>query len=70
MSEFLRGSPRVVAHIAAGRGLVEAAAKLRIAMPTVRTHLQRIFSKTGTGNQAELVRLVVKSSLPLRPAGA
>jgi len=50
--------------------LVEAAAKLRIAMPTVRTHLQRIFSKTGTGNQAELVRLVVKSSLPLWPAGA
>jgi DNA-binding CsgD family transcriptional regulator len=61
---------RVVAHIAAGRGLVEAAAQLRIAMPTVRTHLQHIFSKTGTGNQAELVRLVVKSSLPLWPAGA
>jgi DNA-binding CsgD family transcriptional regulator len=56
---------RVVGHFAAGRGLVEVAAQLRIAMPTLRTHLQHIFAKTGTGTQTELVRLVVKSSLPL-----
>ena len=56
---------RLVGHIIAGRGLVEAAERLSIAMPTARTHLQHIFSKTGTGNQTELVRLAVKSSLPL-----
>jgi len=58
----------VVAHVVAGRGLVEVAAQLRIAMPTVRTHLQHVFAKTGTGSQAELVGLVAKSSVPLWPA--
>ena len=61
---------RVVGRILAGRGLIEAAARLRIAMPTARTHLQHIFAKTGTSTQTELVRLVVKSSLPLWPTGA
>jgi DNA-binding CsgD family transcriptional regulator len=59
---------RLVAHIVAGRGLVEVAARLRIAMPTVRAHLQHIFAKTRTRNQVELVRLVAKSSVPLWPA--
>jgi DNA-binding CsgD family transcriptional regulator len=59
---------RLVAHMIAGRGLVEVAAQLRVAMPTVRTHLQHIFAKTGTSNQSELVRLVVKSCVPLWPA--
>ena len=44
-------------------GLLEAAAKLGVAEATARTHLQRIFSKTDTRNQAELVRLVMRSSL-------
>ena len=45
-------------------GLVEAAASLGVAVTTARTHLQGIFSKTDTENQAQLVRLVMRSSLP------
>jgi DNA-binding CsgD family transcriptional regulator len=44
-------------------GLLEAADKLGVAEATARTHLQHIFSKTDTRNQAELVRLVMRSSL-------
>ena len=44
-------------------GLVESATNLGIAETTARTHLQRIFSKTNTRNQAELVRLIMTSSL-------
>jgi DNA-binding CsgD family transcriptional regulator len=45
-------------------GLLESADKLGITEATARTHLQHIFSKTDTRNQAELVRLVMRSSLP------
>lgn len=54
---------RVLREIMRCRGLVEAAGKLGIALPTARTHLQRIFSKTNTSNQAELVRLAMAMSL-------
>nr|WP_324683339.1 LuxR C-terminal-related transcriptional regulator [Mycobacterium sp. 94-17] len=30
-----------------------------VSITTVRTHIQRIFRKTGTHRQAELVRLLV-----------
>jgi DNA-binding CsgD family transcriptional regulator len=46
-------------------GLVRAAKALRIAVPTARTHLQHIFLKTSTNNQAELIQLVMRSSLHL-----
>jgi DNA-binding CsgD family transcriptional regulator len=44
-------------------GLLESADNLGITEATARTHLQHIFSKTDTRNQAELVRLVMRSSL-------
>lgn len=56
---------RVLREIIACEGLVHAAEKLRIAVPTARTHLQHIFLKTSTNNQAELVQLVMRSSLQL-----
>lgn len=51
---------RVFEHIAAGLTVDEAADRLGIAASTVRTHLIRIFSKTETGRQAELVSLAAE----------
>lgn len=57
---------RVLREILLCVGLVDAAENLGIAVPTARTHLQHIFSKTGTTSQAELVQLVMRSSLQLK----
>ena len=46
-------------QLAAGRSLEEAAQALGVRLPTVRTQLARIFAKTGTRRQAELIRLLV-----------
>jgi DNA-binding CsgD family transcriptional regulator len=45
-------------------GVPEAAEELGIARSTVKTHLLRVFAKTGTGRQAELVKLVAGLSNP------
>lgn len=59
---------RVLAEIAAGRNRAEAAKALSIADSTAKTHLERVFWKTGTSNQLELVRLVSNLSAPvMRP---
>jgi DNA-binding CsgD family transcriptional regulator len=45
---------------------VESAAELLgVSRSTARTHLKRIFSKTGVGRQTELIRLVINSTAPL-----
>jgi DNA-binding CsgD family transcriptional regulator len=54
---------RLLHEIVRGSGVVEAAAKLGIAVPTARTQLQHVFQKTNTASQAELVRLVMLSPL-------
>jgi DNA-binding CsgD family transcriptional regulator/PAS domain-containing protein len=54
---------RVLREIISCEGLVQAARKLRIAVPTAKTHLQHIFSKTSTSSQVELVQLLMRSSL-------
>lgn len=41
---------------------------LGIGEPTVRTHLQHIFSKTDTARQADVVRLLQNSTPPVRAA--
>jgi len=46
-------------------GVPDAAEELGIARSTVKTHLLRIFAKTGTRRQAELVKLVAGFSNPL-----
>jgi DNA-binding CsgD family transcriptional regulator/PAS domain-containing protein len=56
----------VTIEVLRGEGLAAVAANLGIAIPTVRTHLQRIFEKTRTRRQAELVRMVAQSNAPLR----
>ena len=49
---------RVLLALAQGLGAMEAADMLGISEPTVRTHLQRIFSKTGTSRQTDLLQPV------------
>jgi DNA-binding CsgD family transcriptional regulator len=61
---------RTVERIIAGDTLAEAAAKLGIAVTTVRTHLAHIFEKTGTSRQAELIRLAAKFAPPIVAPGA
>ena len=46
-------------QLAGGRSLEEAAQALAVRTPTARTQLSRIFAKTGTRRQAELMRLLV-----------
>jgi DNA-binding CsgD family transcriptional regulator/PAS domain-containing protein len=60
------GELRVLLALAQGLGAKEAAEMLGIGEPTVRTHLQRIFSKTETARQADLVRLLQNSTPPIR----
>ena len=43
-----------------GHGLQAVANELRVTLSTVRVYLQRVFEKTGTHRQAELVRLLIE----------
>jgi DNA-binding CsgD family transcriptional regulator len=52
----------VVLALTAGRSPQEVADGLGIALSTVKWHLLKIFEKTGTSRQADLVRLVVAAS--------
>jgi DNA-binding CsgD family transcriptional regulator len=52
------GELRVLLALAQGLGGKEAADMLGISEPTVRTHLQHMFSKTGTPRQADLLHLL------------
>jgi DNA-binding CsgD family transcriptional regulator len=53
---------KVANLVSRGDGLSAAASALGIKISTARTHLHRIFDKTGTRRQSELARLIV--SLP------
>lgn len=49
---------RLLKLICEGHGTVSAAKHLGVATTTARTHLARVFSKTETGRQSELVQFV------------
>jgi len=57
---------RVLLALSQGLGGTESAEMLGISEPTVRTHLQRIFSKTGTTKQGDLLSLLHRSTPPIR----
>jgi DNA-binding CsgD family transcriptional regulator len=56
---------RVLLAIVEIGGVPEAAETLGIAETTVKTHLYRVFAKTGAGRQADLVKLAAGFSNPL-----
>jgi DNA-binding CsgD family transcriptional regulator len=60
------GELRVLLALSQGLSGMESAEMLGISEPTVRTHLQRIFSKTGTSRQAVLLSLLHRSTPPIR----
>jgi DNA-binding CsgD family transcriptional regulator len=55
---------RVLRAIVDVGGVPEVAAALGVAPTTVKTHLGRLFEKTGTNRQADLVKLVAGFSSP------
>jgi DNA-binding CsgD family transcriptional regulator len=58
---------RVLFAIVEVGGVPDVAAVLGLSQQTVKTHLQRLFAKTGAGRQAELVKLVAGYSSALLP---
>lgn len=56
---------RVMSAIVHIGGVPETAEELGVAETTVKTHLHRVFAKTGTSRQADLVRLVAGFASPL-----
>jgi DNA-binding CsgD family transcriptional regulator len=50
---------RFAGEIVKGDGIKAVASRLGVSAATARTHLVRVFAKTGTHRQAELVRLLV-----------
>ena len=57
---------RVLLAMAPGLGVKDAADMLGIAEVTARTHLQHIYSKTGTSKQTELLNLLKNSTPPVK----
>jgi DNA-binding CsgD family transcriptional regulator len=57
---------RVLLAIVEVGGVPEVAEALGIAESTVKTHLGRLYQKTGAGRQADLVKLVAGFSNPLQ----
>jgi DNA-binding CsgD family transcriptional regulator len=49
-------------------GVAKVAEALGVAESTVKTHLGRVFEKTGTTRQADLVKLVAAYASPLKQA--
>lgn len=56
---------RVLLAIAERGGAADVAETLGIGEATVRTHLHRLFAKTGTSRQSDLVRLAARFASPL-----
>jgi len=54
-----RTEAEVALRISRGADLKQISEELSVSLPTVRTHLQRIFAKTDTHRQAELVRFLL-----------
>lgn len=59
----------VAIRVLRGHGLQYVADELRVTLSTVRVHLQRVFEKTGTHRQAELVRLLIELATTNMPDG-
>ena len=63
--ELTPAEARVLELVGAGRTNPEIALALGVALSTVRSHVLRLFEKTGTHRQADLVGLLAAFTLPL-----
>jgi DNA-binding CsgD family transcriptional regulator len=66
MFDLTEAESRVFDLIAGGKSTAEAAGTLGVGVSTVRTHLLRIFDKTGTHRQADLMRMANALAAPLQ----
>jgi DNA-binding CsgD family transcriptional regulator len=58
---LIRSEARIASRIAAGLRPESVAEEVGVQVNTVRMHLKRVFAKTGTRRQSELVRLLLSS---------
>ncbi len=65
--KLTRKETMLAAKLFEGKPVEQAARELAITYETARTHLRRIFSKTGTSRQAELLLLIAR--LPISTGG-
>ena len=54
-----RAEAEIALRVSRGQGLKPISDEMSLSMATVKTHLQRVFAKTGSHRQAELVRLLM-----------
>lgn len=66
--DLTRAETRTLEHIVCGSVIADAAKSCVVSKNTVKTHLQKIFEKTGTSRQTDLLRLVYEFRPPLRGA--
>jgi DNA-binding CsgD family transcriptional regulator len=59
------GQSRMLAAIVNAGGVRQAAQTLGVSETTAKTHLKRIFEKTGTSRQIELIKLVAGFTCPV-----
>jgi DNA-binding CsgD family transcriptional regulator len=52
---------RVAAALARGQNIEQIAAEFQLSPETIRTHLKKVFAKTDTSRQGELIRLLLAS---------
>lgn len=62
---FTKAEAAVAASLMEGKNLSEVASVLHVSTNTVRAHLKRLFAKTRTSRQAELVLLLGGGVIPL-----
>jgi DNA-binding CsgD family transcriptional regulator len=58
---FTPAESKVASLVMQGKTVAEVAGRLRISPHTTRNHLKRLFSKTNTKRQAELVHMLLSS---------
>ena len=63
MYQLTAAEARVTEGLARGMAVIELARELRVQTNTIRTHLKRIYDKTGARRQSELVGLLARNSL-------
>lgn len=65
LHDLTRAESDLVAQLARGHTLEEASRARGVSINTTRSHLKRVFQKTGTNRQGELVQLVLRSFVPM-----